>query len=256
MQGKNPGNMELNIRRPAASGTFYPNDKIDLEEVLEKFFKNVTQSDKRVPKAIIVPHAGYVYSGQVAAYAYKYLKGYKRVILLGPSHHVYLTDVVTDTHKYWETPLGILDVVKCSFEKNEKAHLEEHCLEVQIPFLQFILKKLEIIPLVVGDVDIKSTSERIQKVLDDDTLLVISSDLSHYRDYETAKKLDKATIDTIKNLDETGFIDACGEVPIRVMIDMAKAKNWKPEVLEYKNSGDTTGEKSWVVGYVSIGFYV
>jgi len=255
MQRKYPRGLEVSVRKPAVAGAFYPDDKLELKEMLDKFFENVPKSDGRVPKAVIVPHAGYVYSGQVAAYAYKCIRDYKKVILLGPSHHVYLNDVVTDTHKTWETPLGIVKVAENEFDKDEEAHFSEHCLEVQIPFLQFVLKKFEIIPLVVGEVNIKSASERIQKILDEKTLLVISSDLSHYHDYDTAKRLDGGTTNTIKNMDEEGDIDACGEVPIRVMIDIAKIKNWKPEVLECKNSGDATGEKSMVVGYSSIAFY-
>lgn len=255
MQRKDPRGLEVSVRKPAVAGTFYPDDKLELERMLEKFFENVHRPNTSVPKAIIVPHAGYVYSGQVAAHAYKCIREYKKVILLGPSHHVYLNDVVTDIHKVWETPLGIVKVAENEFDKDEEAHLSEHCLEVQIPFLQFVLKKFEIIPLLVGEVNIKSVSEKIQKILDNNTLLVISSDLSHYHDYDTAKKLDGVTINTIKNIDEEGDIDACGEVPIRVMIDIAKMKNWKPEILESKNSGDATGERSMVVGYSSIAFY-
>jgi hypothetical protein len=247
--------MEINVRKPAVAGAFYPADENELNKMLREFFDNAPVSDKRVPRAIIVPHAGYVYSGQVAALAYKLVKDYEKVVLLGPSHTVYLEDVVSDTHQFWETPLGLVSIVKNDFEKNEGAHANEHCLEVQVPFLQFVLKKFEILPLVVGEVDVKSVSEKVQKVLDDKTLLVVSSDLSHYHSYDMAEILDNETIENIKNLNENESIDACGEFPIRILIDIAKKKNWKPKVLGYKNSGDVTGEKFRVVGYTSIAFY-
>ena len=255
MRGKDTWNMEIAIRKPAVAGTFYPGDEKELKELLKKFFDNVSISNDRIPKAIIVPHAGYIYSGQVAAFAYKLIRDYEKVILLGPSHTVYLDDVVSDTHRFWETPLGKVEVIKNNFEKNEEAHANEHCLEVQVPFLQFVLKKFEILPLVVGEEDVKTVSEKVQKILDDNTLLVISSDLSHYHSYEMAEVLDDETIESIKNLDENGNVYACGELPIRILIDIARKKKWKPEVLIYRNSGDVTGEKSRVVGYTSIAFY-
>lgn len=246
----------MNIRKPAVAGTFYPEGKEELEQMLKGFFANVPESfEKRIPKALIVPHAGYVYSGQVAAYAYARLRDYKKIVLLGPSHHVYLDDAVTDTNNAWQTPLGITRVLSCDFEGNAEAHSQEHCLEVQIPFLQYALKHCEILPLVGGNIDIVEVSKKIQKILDPDTLLVISSDLSHYHDWRTAVKLDTQTLKAIQSLDAESMTEACGEAPIKVVIDIARTRDWKPEVLEYKNSGDVTGERSHVVGYTSVAFY-
>jgi AmmeMemoRadiSam system protein B len=248
--------MEMNIRKPAAAGTFYPADTKELELMLEEFFAKVPPTrDTRIPKALIAPHAGYMYSGQVAAYGYARVCDYKKVIILGPSHHVHLNDVVGDTHQAWETPFGVVKVINSDFVSNYEAHAQEHCLEVQVPFLQFTLKKFKILPLVAGDIDVVSISIRIQKILNPDTLLVISSDLSHYHDYTMAVKLDTATIKAIESLDAKSLAEACGEFPIRVMINIARARGWKPEVLGYKNSGDMTADTSRVVGYASVAFY-
>jgi hypothetical protein len=250
--------MGINIRQPATAGTFYPADREKLESILARFLGNVPAfTESRPPKALIVPHAGYIYSGQVAAHAYARIRShrYKKVILLGPSHHVYLYDVVSDTHKIWQTPLGEVPVVKNDFETSESAHLEEHCLEIQLPFLQHTLKDFEILPLVVGGSDVYSVSGKIKKILDDNTLLIISSDLSHYHNYSEAEKLDKSTIKAIESLNAEGITEACGETPIRVLIDIARTLFWKPEVLKYNNSGDVTGDRTQVVGYASVAFY-
>ena len=213
-------------------------------------------------RALIVPHAGYIYSGPVAAYAYSLLKNFKhkklKIILLGPSHYVHNDEAVCDDNDFWETPIGKVKIFENDFPKNGMPHMREHCLEVQIPFLQRVIEDFEILPLVAGDTNPKETSKKIIEILDKDTILIISTDLSHFFDYDTANKIDKNTIDAIKNLDydklaEEG--DACGKIPILTAIDIAKKLNWKIRLLDYRNSGDTAGMKSSVVGYASFALY-
>ena len=251
----------MKIRNAAVAGTFYPADKEELEVMLNKFLKNSPNTAlKKEPKAIIVPHAGYIYSAQVAAYAYSLLKKSKKqkIILLGPSHSVYFNDVAADVNDYWETPLGKVKIMQNNFLKLKQAHLQEHCLEVQIPFLQTIFKKFEILPLVAGQINPKEISEKIINILDNNTILIISSDLSHFKEYDAAVSIDKNTIKAVQDLDynkleEQG--DACGKIPILTVIDIAKKLKWNCKLLNYKNSGDITVDKSGVVGYASFVFY-
>ncbi len=248
----------MKTRHAIVAGAFYPASKEEIESMLNKFFRNFPKQEKQ-PKALIVPHAGYIYSGQVAAYAYALLSSKtKKIILLGPSHSFYLNGIATDTNDCWETPLGKVKLMKNNFSKIEEAHMNEHCLEVQLPFLQKILSNFEILPLVIGDANPKEISEKIINVLDDDTLLIVSSDLSHYQPYDTAVKIDHNTIKAIQDLDYNKMErqgDACGKISIMTLIDIAKKLNWKPKLLNYKNSGDVIGDKSGVVGYASFAFY-
>lgn len=250
----------MSTRRAAVAGAFYPGGR-DVGNMVDNFLKSVPEASiEGELKALIVPHAGYVYSGKVAAYAYALLRKYKksRIILLGPSHHVYFNDVVSDVNEYWETPLGRVKVAESSFPKLGEAHLDEHCLEVQLPFLQRIFGEFEILPLVAGDADPRAIAKKLVKMLDDKTILIASSDMSHYHDYDTAVKLDKAGINTILELDydkARAELDACGKIPIMTVIDLAKRLGWKCKLLDYKNSGDATGDKSSVVGYASLAFY-
>ena len=253
----------MKVRKAAVAGMFYPSSRKEIESMIDSFLKKVPLIKiERQLKALIVPHAGYIYSGQVAAYAYSLLKNFKdkklKIILLGPSHHVYFNDVASDVNEFWETPLGKVKVAENNFLKLEKAHANEHCLEVQIPFLQKILKNFEILPLVASDADPKKISQNINKILDKNSILVISSDLSHFYDYDTAVKIDRNTINGIENLDYNKVEsegDACGKIPILTLINIAQNLKWKCKLLGYKNSGDTAGNKANVVGYCSFAFY-
>ena len=253
----------MTTRKPAVSGMFYPSDKAELDSMIDKFLDNVPEIKlEKELKAIIVPHAGYIYSGQVAAYAYSLLKKYrdriKKVIMLGPSHQVYFSDAASDVNEYWESPLGKVKVMENKLRKLEEPHVKEHCLEVQVPFLQKILKDFEILPMVAGDADPKKISKCIEPLLNEDTVLIISSDLSHYNSYDDAVGIDKNTNIGINNLDYDKIEqegDACGKIPILVLIDIAKKLKWKCKLLDYKNSGDVTNTKDGVVGYSSFVFY-
>lgn len=274
---KDEQNPDLRVRKPIAAGTFYPAEEDRLRETVGRFLQeaatNILSTKKPFEniqnlRAILVPHAGYIYSGQIAGLAYREVNKaksgeFKKVVLLGPSHRVYLDKVVEDDNNFWETPLGRVDVGKIKIsegessilEVNKKPHEVEHCLEVQLPFLQVSLKKFSILPLLVGDVNIKEASGFLQDLLDQETLFVVSSDLSHYFSYEIAQKLDSETIKSIESLDIEGNINACGEIPIRILMDFARLKGWHAHLLGKANSGDATGDRSRVVGYASFAFY-
>ncbi|MFA5392269.1 MAG: AmmeMemoRadiSam system protein B [Candidatus Paceibacterota bacterium] len=258
------------LRRSTVAGTFYPDDPLVLKKMVENYLHQATvEKLKTQPKALIVPHAGYIYSGQVAAYGFKILedKLYKKIILLGPSHHFSFQGLTFCSAGYWETPLGRIE---CSGKENLKElkkpkesiesseiHEPEHCLEVQLPFLQLVLSDFKIISCLTGEVDIKKAAQIIESILDDETLLLVSSDLSHYYQYEEAKKLDKVTIDAILDNDSQRlekFGEACGKTGIEMLIEIAKKRNWQPKLLKALNSGDITGEKTQVVGYASIAY--
>lgn len=245
------------IRKPLYAGSFYPSEKKLLSEMINTFLKKSAQ--KKVNgklRALVVPHAGYVYSGQVAAFAFSALKkaNPKRIILFGPSHQDFIEGANSFEGK-WITPLGSVDVLKNTLPFMENDN--EHCLEVQVPFLQKVLKKFVFIPIIYGEITAKNLTQTIEGFFEKDTVLIASSDLSHYFPYDLAKKADFESIDSILKLDLNKFIesgDACGKIGIAVLIILAKKYGWEPLLLEYKNSGDTSGNKNSVVGYASIAF--
>jgi AmmeMemoRadiSam system protein B len=233
---------------------FYPMDR---EELLRDIKKLVDSHSpvKDAPKAMIVPHAGYAYSAMVAAAAYAKLKGpkIKRIILIGPAHHAFIEGSVTSAMG-WLTPLG---VVKMRHFKgipiDEDAFEEEHSLEVQLPFLQYLQPDAAIEPILVGDQNPEELAKIIGKSASD-AVIIVSSDLSHYMSYDQAESTDERSIRSILDMKPDGFIDACGEIGIRALIIIAKKNKWKPTLLMAKNSGDTSGDKGRVVGYASIEF--
>lgn len=264
------------IRHAAVAGLFYPSDASKLQHDVDGLLRNADsseQSDKSHsvvlppgrPKAIIAPHAGYVYSGSTAARAYRLLRPYaeqtKRVVLLGPSHRVGFSGIAASSADFYETPLGPIPLDQAKIEKAldcpgvtymDQAHLQEHSLEVHLPFLQTVLRDFTLTPLVVGDCSAAITG----KVLDtlwggDETLIVISSDLSHFLDYDTANALDHATCKAIEsfNGDAINFEQACGRNPIKGLLYEANRHPLTIRTLGLCNSGDTAGDKSRVVGY-------
>jgi len=245
------------IRNALYAGNFYPSGKKALSEMIDGFLKNSEQ--KKVSgklRALVMPHAGYVYSGQVAAFGYNVLKKAKpkRIVLFGPSHHDFVEGANGFEGK-WITPLGSVSVSKSDLPVIENDN--EHCLEVQVPFLQKVLKKFIFTPIIYGEISAKNLAEIIAKFSEKETVFIASSDLSHYLPYDLAKKADSESIDSVLKLDLNTFIesgDACGKTGIAVLIILAKKYGWKPLLLEYKNSGDTSGNKNNVVGYASIAF--
>lgn len=254
------------VRRSAVAGLFYPANPSVLQQLIEKDLNQVNIDEEvHAPKALIVPHAGYIYSGPIAASAYKYLQPIhhiiKRVILLGPSHRVPFYGLALSAADYFETPLGQIPLDKEAMASIadipgivtlDEAHENEHSLEVQLPFLQCVLDEFSIVPIVVGE----ASPTLIAKVLNllwhaNDTLIVISSDLSHYLDYYSAQQIDKTTSQAIIKLD-TQPIDpfhACGCMGINGLLTYAKNHDLSGTLLDLRNSGDTAGKKDSVVGY-------
>lgn len=253
-----------NIRQPAVAGLFYPDNPDILKTMISDYLQQVAPVNK-APQAIIVPHAGYIYSGEIAASAYARLQSrrnsIKRVVLLGPSHKVSFAGLALSHAEAFRTPLGDIpldaeaatSIIHFPFvEYSDQAHLYEHSLEVQLPFLQITLDAFKLLPIVVGD----CPAEYIEQVLElfygaDDTLIVISSDLSHFHDYATAQQLDKETSEKIEHLDykHLDYDSACGRAPVSGLLALAKKKSLQIETIDLRNSGDTAGDKSRVVGY-------
>lgn len=251
-------------RKPAVAGRFYPAHPQQLHQLVAQYL-NDAAPDGKVPKAMIVPHAGYIYSGPVAATAYARLRPaaatIRRVVLIGPSHRVAFRGLaISRTHAY-STPLGDVAVDRAATEALlklpfveyiEQAHTLEHSLEVHLPFLQEVLQQFTLVPIVAGD----ASPEQVCQVLDllwggDETLLVISSDLSHYHDYATAQRLDQATSHLIEQLqyEDIHGEAACGKVPVNGLLKLLKQKGLSIKTIDLRNSGDTAGDKQQVVGY-------
>jgi len=275
MQYKNTRNMEKSIliKRPSTvSGTFYPDNPDILKQQIKGFLDNATVEKHQLQvKALIVPHAGYVYSGPVAAYAFKLIEdySYEKVFLLGPSHHFSFDNLVSCAKGYWQTPFGEVEQLsKSDFPKlkskkeiveSSEIHEQEHSLEVQLPFLQTVLDNFQIFPLLTGNIiDYKKISDILLSIYDEKTLFLISSDLSHYLPYNEAKMMDKVTIDAILSNDIQQFNEygsACGKTSIGILLNIADKKQWKSKLLCAMNSGETSGDKKQVVGYASIAYF-
>ncbi|WP_026612113.1 AmmeMemoRadiSam system protein B [Methylocaldum szegediense] len=258
------------IRQPAVAGLFYPSDADQLRAMVQGFLQDADTSEP-LPKAIIAPHAGYVYSGPVAASAYALLRPgrdtFRRVILIGPSHRVGFHGIAVSRADIYATPLGNVPIDYGAIEKIldlpfiksfDEAHLLEHSLEVHLPFLQTVLDRFELVPLVVGSVAASEVGTVLERLWSDaETLTVISSDLSHYHDYATAKRMDQATSLAIERLrpEDIGHDSACGSMAINGLLHFARQTGLKARTLDLRNSGDTAGSKDRVVGYGSYAFH-
>lgn len=263
----------MSVRRPAVAGSFYPEDAKQLRSVIHQYLELAEEKelDGRL-RALVEPHAGYVYSGPVAAFGYKLLakaEGIRKIILIGPSHYGLFPGAAEDGNDIWQTPLGDVRAMSLKnalrgaarrlVEPYPQAHAMEHCLEVQVPFLQEVMGGgFEIYPLLTGDMDPKELGDAIAEILDDETLVIASSDLSHYLPYDDALMIDRKANESVPALDIKRFEkdgDACGKMGILVLMHIAKRKGWKGVLLDYRNSGDTAGPKSSVVGYGCYAFY-
>jgi MEMO1 family protein len=252
------------IRRPAVAGMFYPDSSSELRLMIEGFLGQAKPKGS-VPKAVIAPHAGYIYSGPIAASVYARVapgKGkIKRVVLLGPSHRVPFDGLAVTRAEAFATPLGNVPVDRDAIAQIEKlpqvkvldqAHAMEHSLEVQIPFLQEVLGEFSLVPIAVGEASPAEVCEVIEKLWGGpETLIVISSDLSHYHDYKTARRMDEATSKAIEDLDPDAidYEQACGRVPVSGMLLAAKKRGLKAKTVDLRSSGDTAGPRDEVVGY-------
>jgi len=230
---------------------WYPANKIELEEMLNDFLKTKQKFPKEL-HGLIVPHAGYQFSGEISGKAYSLLKGkkFEKVIILGPSHYKGFKGI--KSLKEILTPLGRIKIVKNDYEKLDY----EHSVQNQIPFIQKMLPNAKILPLVVGQINMDFAETIAKELVKEKALFVISTDLSHFMPYKQATEKDKATIKIIEKLNFKALqdIDACGIFPLMIGMQMCKQKSYKPKLIEYKNSGDVTEDKSSVVGYASFWF--
>jgi hypothetical protein len=252
------------VRNPAVAGTFYSADARQLHVAVVGFLKAARASGPS-PKAIIAPHAGYIYSGPIAATAYAYLANardtIKHVILLGPAHRVAFEGLAASSAEAFATPLGTVPVDKAAMAKIltlpqvhilDEAHALAHSLEVQLPFLQEVLGDFTLVPLAVGEATPEEVGEVLEVLWDGpETRIVISSDLSHYYDYETAKKLDFATSRAIEELrpQDIHYEHACGRNPVNGLLWVARRRDLHARTVDLRNSGDTAGPRDQVVGY-------
>jgi AmmeMemoRadiSam system protein B len=256
------------VRPPAVAGMFYPADPRQLERDVRRYLADA-QPQAFHPKALIAPHAGYIYSGAIAASAYATLKTIapriRRVVLLGPTHRVAVNGLALPDADAFDTPLGRIPLDTDAMRAIEKlpqvivsaeAHEEEHSLEVQLPFLQSVLGEFTLLPLAVG----MATAEEVAEVLEavwggDETLIVISSDLSHFMPYAAAQLVDNETVQSIIALHQPiNHEQACGGTPISGLIVAARKHHLQPHLLDLRNSGDTAGSRNRVVGYAAFAF--
>jgi AmmeMemoRadiSam system protein B/AmmeMemoRadiSam system protein A len=274
------------FRQPAVSGLFYPKEKRQLEEQILSFLKKAKKEDLGKPKILIVPHAGIVYSGQTAAFGFKQVEGedFKRVVLLGASHTSWFSYAAVDDSDFWLTPLGQVALDKDFIDfltdgkyivKDKRPFINEHCLEMELIFLQKVLTDFTIVPILLSEADdflIEKLAEKIASKIDDKTLVVVSSDLSHYPPDEVAKKTDQKTIEAILlgereifekkifEIENSGLLGletaACGQKAISLALALAKRLGVYFKLIHYSNSADVSLDFSRVVGYAAIGGYL
>lgn len=258
----------MNVRPPAVAGLFYPAEASVLNREVKHYLAEAKEFTYR-PKALIAPHAGYIYSAPIAASAYRLLDPLRgrisRVVLLGPVHRVWVKGLALPGVDAFDTPLGAIDldleamarlIDLPQVETLAAAHAQEHSLEVQLPFLQTVLGSFKLVPLAVGG----ATPEEVAEVLErlwggDETLIVVSSDLSHYLPYQASSNVDKATARAILDM-RTDLVgdQACGAHPINGLLLAAKHHGLRPHLLDLRNSGDTAGDRDRVVGYGAFAF--
>jgi AmmeMemoRadiSam system protein B len=260
--------IQASVRRPAVAGMFYPSDPVELRATVEQHLARPAPSTSATsaarPKALIVPHAGYIYSGSVAASAYAHLASrrsvIRRVVLIGPSHRVYLNGIAVPQVDAFTTPLGEIPIdhdarteslAQAGVIASDTPHELEHSLEVQLPFLQTLLDDFVLLPLVAGAAQPALVAATLARAWGgEETIVLVSSDLSHYHSYAEAQRLDSRTATAIieRRSDLEGE-NACGAVPINGLTWLARDRNFDIEEIARLNSGDTSGDRARVVGY-------
>lgn len=261
------------VRPAAVAGSFYPADPeslaLEVGALLEEAGRRATGEIQPPPKAVVVPHAGYIYSGPVAASAYARLRAareqVRRVLLLGPTHRVAVRGLALPGVESFATPLGRIPVDAEAIKAiaglpqvliSSQAHAWEHSLEVQLPFLQTVLENFSLVPLAVGHASAEQVAQVIETLWGgDETLIVISTDLSHYLAYPVARQVDSTTVGAILALQQNiDHEQACGATPLTGFLLAARQRGLRPELLDLRNSGDTAGDRSRVVGYCAFAF--
>jgi len=261
----------MDVRAAAVAGIFYPGESSELSRSIQALFADATGANPWLgpPKALIVPHAGYIYSGPIAASAYAPLARLRgiieRVVLLGPAHHLALTGLALPGASAFDTPLGRVRVDAeaagllrslAGVSVNPAAHVREHAIEVQLPFLQQVLGTFRIIPLAVGHATAEAVAEAIEALWGGlETLIIVSSDLSHYLPYERAQAMDRRTCASISDLEPLASHEqACGATAVNGLLLAARRHGLRPHLMDLRNSGDTAGDRSHVVGYAAFAF--
>jgi MEMO1 family protein len=258
----------LSMRPAAVAGAFYPGDASALDADVYSLLDGATPEVVDA-KALIVPHAGYIYSGPIAASAYASLRPLaariRRVVLFGPAHREWVAGLAVSSADFFATPLGRVPVDREAVtaagrlpqvQINDAAHVAEHSLEVQLPFLQVVLDSFAIAPFVVGGASVEQVAEVMELLWGGpETLIVVSSDLSHYLPYAEARRIDRASADSVLRRQPLALHEqACGATPINALLQVARHRNLTPTLLDLRNSGDTAGDKSRVVGYAAFAF--
>lgn len=258
------------VRLPAVAGSFYPAEPAVLRRTVERLLAQAAPAQLQAAddlRALIAPHAGYIYSGPTAGVAYRCLQEHweqvRRVVVIGPAHRVPVFGMATSSADAFATPLGEMPVDRASRERilelpfvyvSDEAHREEHCLEVQLPFLQVLSSTLMVLPLVVGEARAEQVAELFARLDEADTLILVSSDLSHFYDYVTAGRLDQETATAIRHLHRLEHGQACGRTAINGLLLRSREMGWQAHVLDVCNSGDTAGPRGRVVGYGAFAF--
>lgn len=253
------------IRQPAVAGSFYPSDSDRLRASVEGMMAAApVREPVGEPRLLIVPHAGYIYSGPVAATAYRLLDpGTRRLVVVGPSHFVGFAGLATPGVEGLATPLGVVPVdaqltatveSHHSVAPNRTAHAREHSIEVQLPFLQVLLEEITVLALLTGSVDPTIVAEVLEDLVSSgEVIALVSSDLSHYLEYQTARERDERTARAIvaRQFEDLAFGDACGLTGVQAALLVARRKGWECSLLDLRSSGDTAGGLDSVVGYGS-----
>lgn len=260
------------VRRPAVAGRFYPGDAGELRATVRACLAAAPEPPAGpAPKAVVAPHAGYVYSGPIAGTAYARLAAdageIRRIVLLGPAHRVPFRGLAAPTVDAFETPLGTVPIDREAIASvaslpqvivSDRPHDHEHSLEVHLPFLQETLGEFSLVPFVVGDASPAEVGEVVEALWGGpETRVVVSSDLSHYHDYDTARGLDAETSRVIEALEPNGleYDSACGRIPISGLLKVARDRAMRATTVDLRNSGDTAGPRDQVVGYGAYVFY-
>ena len=263
------------VRLPVRAGSFYPSDPRELSRLIDQLGQNARRTQQDLPerqslRALVLPHAGYPYSGPTAAHAARVLSElqFEKVLLMGPDHFVGIRNAAVPAVQAFQTPLGRIPLHPAAADLLKQPELfaplppaddREHSLEVVLPFLQAYLKSFQLIPVMVGGVDVDRLSRALQPLVERQTLVVVSSDLSHFLPYDDAQAKDRRTIEAILARDRRALArdsdSACGARPLAVLLTLAERFGWRPVLLNYLNSGDTAGDRSRVVGYAAIAFF-
>lgn len=258
------------IKYPAVAGLFYPADATTLQQNIAHYVAAAAPAPRHPPKALIAPHAGYIYSGPVAGSAYASLgsaaETISRVVILAPAHRLAFRGIAYSSASHFQTPLGLVPVDEASLagistlpllQENDPAFQDEHSIEVQLPFLQTVLVHFSIVPLLVGEATDLEVAEVIEQLWGgDETLILISSDLSHYLNYHDASARDRETTQAIESLQGEKLTpqSACGCTPVRGLLRTAQSHGLRVRTLDLRNSGDTAGAHDRVVGYGAYAF--